>query len=349
MLRCIVDARRTNWRFATPPGVELCTAEGLARIEVELPDGVHPESDAAMELYRDLELSLGMADVSDAFHRFKLCRAFSKFFGVGHATAAELGIIGFALDGQGLTAQQEVDLLWNALPMGFSWSLYFCQAIREAKLLRVPSLHNTQRLTDRGPPAVVAAADSTPGARSHYLYVDNMGVLGARRMAVEDSLAETAAAFDDDGLATHEAEVTALDAIAVGVNVNLLKHRVSLSQKRYWRVRQALRFALRCRRLPGHIWEVLIGHATYCGLVERGSLSAFHAIYAFIHKQYYTAASLWLSAARRFVPSWVSCPCSAAAGAVPGSRWSLPLMPALLATECVGPTGAVRPSLLPDE
>ena len=34
LLRLIIDARRTNERFREPPGVQLCTSEGLSRIEV---------------------------------------------------------------------------------------------------------------------------------------------------------------------------------------------------------------------------------------------------------------------------------------------------------------------------
>ena len=183
-LRCIVDARRVNWRFATPPGVELCTSEGLSRIEITLPDGMDPDSDAALEHLKKLELALGIADIADAFCRFRLDRQFARYFGVGQATASELGISGQLLDGCVLEPHSVVDILWGSLPVGFSWSLLFCQVIGEAKLLRVPSLDGTLRLTDRGPPAVLDASCHKPGARAHYLYVDNMGVLGARLKTV---------------------------------------------------------------------------------------------------------------------------------------------------------------------
>ena len=35
-IRMILDARRVNQRFKPPPGVELCSSEGLSRIELEL-------------------------------------------------------------------------------------------------------------------------------------------------------------------------------------------------------------------------------------------------------------------------------------------------------------------------
>ena len=39
-LRMVIDARRSNRRFRPPPGVELCTAEGLGRIELDLGEEV---------------------------------------------------------------------------------------------------------------------------------------------------------------------------------------------------------------------------------------------------------------------------------------------------------------------
>ena len=39
-IRLILDARRTNRLFRKPPHVELLTAEGLGKIEVQLPEGV---------------------------------------------------------------------------------------------------------------------------------------------------------------------------------------------------------------------------------------------------------------------------------------------------------------------
>ena len=124
-----------------------------------------------------------------------------------------------------------------------------------------------------------------------------MGVLGTGLHHVKTAVTEATSEFDRDGLLTHETGVTALEAITIGARLDLVHHRSTLTQKRYWRVRQAFRFGLRCRRLPGHVWEVLVGHATYCGLAERGSLSIFSSIYSFIAKHYYEATPLWDSAA----------------------------------------------------
>lgn len=59
-LRLILDCRRSNRRFRSPPGVELLTAEGWSRVEVEL------MSDGLAD-----PLALGITDIENCFHRFK--------------------------------------------------------------------------------------------------------------------------------------------------------------------------------------------------------------------------------------------------------------------------------------
>ena len=43
-IRLIVEARPANQIFASPPGVHLCTSEGFARIQMEIPEDVKPGS-----------------------------------------------------------------------------------------------------------------------------------------------------------------------------------------------------------------------------------------------------------------------------------------------------------------
>ena len=70
--RLVIDARRANRHFATPPGVNLCSVEGLSKIEVVVPDDFDPSSEAGLKLMRDLDMTLGVADVADAFHNMRI-------------------------------------------------------------------------------------------------------------------------------------------------------------------------------------------------------------------------------------------------------------------------------------
>ena len=79
--RLIFDARRVNQRFRTPPGVELCSSEGLSRLEVEVPEGFETDVESFEDFLSEVSVAVGSGDVKDCFHRFS-----SIYFGVGEGT-----------------------------------------------------------------------------------------------------------------------------------------------------------------------------------------------------------------------------------------------------------------------
>ena len=103
--------------------------------------------------------------------------------------------------------------------------------------------------------------------------------------------------MDEQGLLTHEHAVTDGATKTLGIAVDGLRLETRPDAKRLWTVRRALGWALGCRKLTGWTWEVLIGHATFLGLVDRNSLSAFCSIYRFIRACYNEPTPLWPSAA----------------------------------------------------
>lgn len=66
-IRMIVDARPANQIFRAPPGVQLCTSEGFARIEVEVPDALIPGSEEFRKHLESRGLYFGLADVKDCW------------------------------------------------------------------------------------------------------------------------------------------------------------------------------------------------------------------------------------------------------------------------------------------
>ena len=77
---------------------------------------------------------------------------------------------------------------------------------------------------------------------------------------------------------------------------------------RFWRVTQAVRFALSRRAMPGRTWDLFVGHLTFCGLVVRDVLSALHAVYIFIRKHCSDRVPLWATAREGsdWAPQWRS-------------------------------------------
>ena len=100
-MRMILDCRRPNRCFAAPPGVELVSAEGSARIEVEVDDAECPEGsswEAEEKWLSALRVTLGVADVRDCFHRLRLPSELSRWFCYPGGTAAEFGLTGVDLE-----------------------------------------------------------------------------------------------------------------------------------------------------------------------------------------------------------------------------------------------------------
>ena len=90
------------------------------------------------ELSRLTGLHLGLADVKDAFHRFKISKLYSSFFALPEVKG------------------QEVEAAWigrvcpcfSSLPMGHTWSLFFCQKAIEEAMSATPSLDKVEILQD---------------------------------------------------------------------------------------------------------------------------------------------------------------------------------------------------------
>ena len=99
-MRMILDCRRSNARFVAPPHVSLVTAEGLGNLEV---DAGEAETLAAESMELDgVALSVGIADVKDAFHRLLMPSWMRRYFGLQPLTADEAGIVGKEVDGVAL-------------------------------------------------------------------------------------------------------------------------------------------------------------------------------------------------------------------------------------------------------
>ena len=278
-MRMVLDCRRSNQRFVSPPGVELLSTEGLGRIEFdEASDDLPP-------------IFLGKADVRDCFHRMLFRSTLSKYFCYPGGLGKEFGVTGQLVDG---VVVRPDDFIWPcalALPMGWTWSLYFAQVANLGLVESVPAVMSSHVATDRGPPIVLA-----PGTAWHYVYVDNVGLLSLDPNYVRGALADTTEAFNKMGLIMHDISLACESAEALGVTLDGRAHHTVVSHSRYWKVRLALRWALSLRRLAGKELEVLLGHCTFVGLMCRETLSVWHTVYTFVRERYWGKDTLWDSA-----------------------------------------------------
>ena len=75
-------------RFVSPPSVNLCSSEAMARIEVSLPEHVEEGSPDWHSSIESIELGLGLGDILDCFHRYVLDDEFASNFGVDTVLAS---------------------------------------------------------------------------------------------------------------------------------------------------------------------------------------------------------------------------------------------------------------------
>ena len=283
-IRMIIDARPANAVFYDPPGISLPTAETFSRLEV-----VHGGDRSDL----DFGIYAGLSDVRDCFHRIRQPRWLAKYFCLLPIEARHVGLTGHTLEGRVLASSDLVYPMPGSLCMGFSWSLYFAQRISEELMDQVPGLSQSVRMHDRGGPAVFDSSD--PQAVKHFVYVDNLGVMSSDRQVVSRELDELTKQFTGKDLLLPPGEIQHEHIKALGVQLDGKSLKSSLTSDRFHRVRQGIRGLLRRGRCTGKVLEIVVGHCTYCGLMNRCLLSIFHSVYKFIRNSYYEAVPIWNS------------------------------------------------------
>ena len=291
-MRLILDGRRPNRRFRRPPKARLCTSEGLAEIEVELPADVDPLSPEGVALLRALGLGLGVADVADCFHRMIMPTWMSAYFCVSSVRARDVGLEGHSVDGVVLGQDNEVFPCARALPMGFSWSLWIAQRINEHRMSLCPCLENSELIADNLPPAVFTAEKDSLDT-SHFVCVDNLGVLSKDVGEVKCAMTEAGESFNSVDLKLHDFDITEDSKVTLGTQLDLKNLRSAVSLPRFWRLKMGLRHSLRRKTLSGWALEMLLGHCTFCGLTRRDLLCIFSTAYKFVEAHYFEVGTVW--------------------------------------------------------
>ena len=293
-LRMITDARLSNLRFKAAPGVSLMTAESFGRFEVEF-DG---EIFADPEVISKFTAFVGLSDVKDCLHRLRVPLWLARYFAWEAVRAKTVGLENTFVDGKFVGPLDAVYPCAGSLCQGFSWSLCLAQKANEYLSKSTPLLAQARLLHDRGDPLVLHVGQVTQEAGHFYIYVDNLGVIGADRDQIVEAMDALRQKFDGLGLDLHGSEVSSGCVEALGCIVEGNKLRSRITVERLWKVHQGVEGLLRRRRCSGRALEIVVGHLTFCGLMCRTSLSILHSVYAFIQKFRDSVGQLWPSIIR---------------------------------------------------
>ena len=123
--------------------MQLLTADGFGRIEVRLKSDKQIQDLAGQAELDQTHVRFVSADVRDCFHRFRAPQWMSEYFTIPPVAAHVVKMVGQPSVGgeiAELKAEDPVLLGWAALPMGYTWSLFFAQEANTHQLLRAPSL-----------------------------------------------------------------------------------------------------------------------------------------------------------------------------------------------------------------
>jgi hypothetical protein len=169
----------------------------------------------------------------------------------------------------------------GVLPMGFSWSFYFVQALHEQKLIS-SGLDPSRFLVSSWPaPPVGDSCIALP-------YCDNLTIFGKCPDTVNQCLEHVMSSFSEIRFELHEIEYATPFTTTLGAQLDGSRHMVRPRPERVWALCEAFRWAASGIRISGQQLEVLLGHFVHEALFPWPALSVFHACYSFIRDSYDT-------------------------------------------------------------
>lgn len=265
-IRSVFDTRIVNTCFVEPPSTRLPSGAAISGIETPGPDS---------------DVFVGTGDVENCFYNMGVPEGLSEYFTLNPVHAHLIGKT--QLNGKALGPQALLTPCLAGLPMGWNWSLHFCQS---AVSSIVQEATGFDRLVEDREEGIVLTAEAP---RCAAAYVDSFAVFGLLREA-DKHLQCIIEACGTHGLPVHEIEPASLQAEFVGLEFD--RGKLSIKAKRLRRLKFAISAILRRKKVSGRLSEVLVGHLTWALLVRRESLSILQQVYVYIREHYETPATL---------------------------------------------------------
>ena len=157
--------------------------------------------------------------------------------------------------------------------MGFSWSLWIAQEINRSKVV------------EAGLPASAEInAHSQENTFVHHtlrfvVYVDNIAICGRDKNVVDAAMEKVIAVFNSCGLLTHEHTTAEPECKLLGLQIDGKRKDICMTGKRCWRIKWAIEWVLRKKKVKGWILERILGHYTFAALLNRNALSVTHTTF----------------------------------------------------------------------
>ena len=275
-IRLVVDCRRSNRCHRRPPRTSLGGALGLRELDLSMLDGMCDS--LGFSALSPEGPGVGESDVRDAFYQFATPELGSWFaiderfeagtFGITRAWSDQ------ASDYVEVADSTRVYLGFDAMCMGWSWALHFCQSAVSSAAEHCAGPE--QMLVDKK-----VAPLLEPGRPVQSVYVDNFTTVGVTSKDVLNA----GTAFSDRceylGFTTHADTALAKCLDTVGVRLDIGGKRLLHKPSRIWRFYLATVHLLR-RRVVQYDWlAIWLGHACCIAGLAPSLLSICQDIYPF--------------------------------------------------------------------
>ena len=212
----IIDGRRGNARLSPPPHVDLASPETFASIEIEVPDSYSRDKAGARDFLASCGISIGVADISDCFHRLVIPAELSRYYCLEPVRAEDVGLVGEVVEGRTVVAGEMLYPCPRSLPMGCSWAVYFCQRAAEYQMSQLKSLRQSILVSDKKNRILNGSVIGGvyKGFQSfYYVYIDNLGVITTSEKHSREAIDEVCHHFTS--LALSDLILTRLKSLAI--------------------------------------------------------------------------------------------------------------------------------------
>ena len=276
-LRLVLDCREMNMLFRRPPRPDLGTGDCFAAVE----PGPHKQ------------LYMGQADIENCFYQCGVPADWSEYMAFDDVDVLEILGWGATKDvhGNPLPTDGVVAPVLLALPMGWSWSFWIVQKLRE-QLIAEDGFDASRCVVCSWPcPSLDNACVAAP-------YCDNLTVIGGNEDEVNQHLKNLIRIFENKGFKLHDIEFASLRSQALGKIFDGGQLRVMPRLERVQLLQAAFRHVAGGAYVSGEQIEVLIGHYISEALIFRPALAVLRALYSFVTDSYHFKQPLWMSCRR---------------------------------------------------
>ena len=220
--RLIIDARRTNKLFRTPPTTVLGSLDAWGRLEV---------CDGSSNLF------MAQEDVKDFFYRLGIGKKLGEFFCLPKVDGKKLKeVLGYLPDEfVSLSDQHSADIYPHlaVLPMGFSWAFHL--AHESHCFLARQTLPGVPLLLDRHPAPQLGKGEGH-AETGMLIYADNNNHFGLDQQKVHAEQEMMMRSLHSHGLDTHDIVESTTICESLGVRINGLSGDIQPTPHRDWRL-----------------------------------------------------------------------------------------------------------------